>query len=282
MHKPVGAAQHVLLIWPVVLESYSQQALDELLAGVKTRRGWDFSNMNVLRQPVPWEYQDVVRRYLRSSDTVLDVGTGGGQRLRDLAGSFGHGVGIDADPEMVRLANENSAAGNLGFRVCSERLESVPETFDVIIDRHAPFDLSAVAAHLKPGGYFITQQVGERNMACVKAALGQPVSPPVIRQQAIAVSGLRPLAFMEYDVEYVVRDIESLVFWLNALDLGHADVDGQAALASAVILNRILAGNVDERGFVTNEHRYLAVTQCAPVPGTPVTGDARAAPIIQI
>jgi len=161
----------------------------------------------------------------------------------------------------VLLAGENPTAGNLRFRVCSERLESVPETFDVIIDRHAPFDLSAVAAHLKPRGYFVTQQVGERNMACVKAALGQPPSPPPIRQQAIAASGLRPLAFMEYDVEYVVRDIESLVFWLNALDMGHADVDGQSALASAAILNRILAGNVDERGFVTNEHRYLAVAQ---------------------
>ena len=33
----------------------------------------------------------------------------------------------------------------------------------------------------------------------------------------------------------------------------------QAALVSAVPLNRVLAGNVDERGFVTNEHRYLAV-----------------------
>jgi len=131
----------------------------------------------------------------------------------------------------------------------------------VIIDRHAPFDLSAVAAHLRPGGYFITQQVGERNMACVKAALGQPASPPAIQAQAIAASGLRLLAFLEYDVEYVVRDIESLVFWLNALDPGHADVDGQSALASAAILNRVLAGNVDERGFVTNEHRYLAVAQ---------------------
>jgi hypothetical protein len=30
----------------------------------------------------------------------------------------------------------------------------------VIIDRHAPFDFSAIAAHLKPGDYFITQQVG--------------------------------------------------------------------------------------------------------------------------
>lgn len=33
-------------------------------------------------------------------------------------------------------------------------------------------------------------------------------------------------------------------------------------LASAATLNRVLAGNVDRRGFVTNEHRYLAVAQC--------------------
>jgi SAM-dependent methyltransferase len=62
--------------------------------------------MNVLRQPVPWDYHDVVLRYLRPSDVVLDVGTGAGERLRDLAASFGHGLGIDVDPEMVRLAYE--------------------------------------------------------------------------------------------------------------------------------------------------------------------------------
>jgi SAM-dependent methyltransferase len=244
-----------------MLESYSQHALDELLAGVRTRRGWDFSGMNVLRQPVPWEYREVVLRYLRPSDVVLDVGTGGGERLRELAGSFGYGLGIDADPEMVLLARRSRLAGNLGFRVGSERLESIPETFDVIIDRHAPFDLNAVAAHLAPGGYFITQQVGEWNMACVKEALDRSASPPSIQRQAIAASGLRPLAFMEYDVEYVVRDIESLVFWLHALDVAHADVDGRSALANSATLNRVLAGNVDERGFVTNEHRYLAIAQ---------------------
>ena len=86
-----------MLAWPVMRESYSQHALDELLAGVRSRRGWDFTGMNELRQPVPWDYLDVVPRYLRSSDAVLDVGTGAGERLRDLAPSFGHGLGIDAD-----------------------------------------------------------------------------------------------------------------------------------------------------------------------------------------
>jgi SAM-dependent methyltransferase len=256
-----------LLGWRIVFESYSQEALDQVLAGVHARRGWDFSSMSDARQPVPWEYREVVLRYLRPSDAVLDIGTGGGERLRDLAGAFGRGLGVDVDPAMVRFAAENSAAPNLSFRVCSDRLESVPEMYDVIINRHAPFDPSAVAAHLRAGGYFITQQVGERNMACVKAALSQSPEPPAIQRQSLAAGELRLLAFLEYNVEYVVRDIESLVFWLNALDLNHADVDGQSALASAASLNRILAGNVNERGFVTNEHRYLVVTQNARAAG---------------
>ena len=56
-----------------MLEAYSQEALDELLAQVSPRRGWDFSRMNVLRQPVPWNYNDLVVRYLRATDSVLDI-----------------------------------------------------------------------------------------------------------------------------------------------------------------------------------------------------------------
>ena len=59
-------------------------------------------------------------------------------------------------------------------------------------------------------------------------------------------------------------DIGSLIFWLRALDLLHADIDGCAALASAAMLNQILTANVDDRGFVTNEHRYLAIAQRRP------------------
>jgi SAM-dependent methyltransferase len=242
-----------------MLEAYSQEALDELLARVPRRRGWDFSRMNVLRQPVPWNYHDLVVRHLRLNDSVLDIGTGGGETFSQLAKSFGQGLGIDTDAQMIQLAVANSASGNVRFRVGSARLETISETFDVILDRQAPFDLDAIAAHLKPAGYFVTQQVGERNMACVQAALEQEITQPPVQRQAFTASRLRLLAFLEYDVEYVVRDIESLLFWLRGLDGVHADLDGSAALASAAALNRVLAGNVDERGFVTNEHRYLAV-----------------------
>ena len=244
-----------------VQDWYSQEELDELRAAASPRRGWDFSRMNELRQPVPWEYADVVARYLDPADLVLDIGTGGGERFCELASFFGHGLGIDIDPQMIGHAERASATPNVEFRVCSEQLEAVTSAFDVIACRHAPFDLRVVADHMRPGGYFITQQVGERNMASVKEALGQPATAPVIAPEHFIGADLRLLAFAEYDVEYVVCDIESLVFWLGALDRCHADVDGSAALTSAAALSQILAGNVDDRGFVTNEHRYLAIGQ---------------------
>ncbi len=139
---------------------------------------------------------------------------------------------------MIEHAERASAVPNVEFRVCSEQLEAVTSAFDVIACRHAPFDLRVVADHLRPGGYFITQQVGERNMASVKEALGQPATAPVIAPEHFIGADLRLLAFADYDVEYVVCDIESLVFWLGALDRCHADVDGSAALTSAAALNQ--------------------------------------------
>ncbi len=45
----------------------------------------DFSHMCTERDPVPWDYRAVVRGYLRPTDAVLDIGTGGGEHFWALA-----------------------------------------------------------------------------------------------------------------------------------------------------------------------------------------------------
>ena len=243
--------------------TYTQAELDELAAAVQPRNGWDFSRMHTVRQPVPWDYADEVKRYLNPSDTVLDIGTGGGERFTQLADSFKQGLGTDIDPVMVETAQQKCQAKNVTFAVSSDKLEDITDMFDVMLNRHSPFTMNAVKSHLKADGYFITQQVGERNMANVKAALGQAIADLVVSKDNITSAGLKLLAFMEYDVEYVVKDIESLIFWLNALDMLHAGMDGAKGLKDAAVLNHILEGNVDDRGFTTNEHRYLVIAQNA-------------------
>jgi SAM-dependent methyltransferase len=218
--------------------------------------------MHTTRGQVPWDYLEVVKQYMSRNKDVLDIGTGGGERFIRLASFFRYGLGVDIDPAMVEIAKQNAQrVHNIDFIVSDVHLTTISRQFDVIVDRHAPFDIAAIATHLKKGGFFITQQVGERNMLNVKQILRQTITASPLNKSTLGSAGLNVVTLQEYDVEYVVKDIESLVFWLNALDMLHADLKGSAALASADTLNAILAGNVDERGFVTNEHRYLAIVQ---------------------
>lgn len=163
---------------------------------------------------------------------------------------------------MVTVATKNAeGVQNVAFAVDDASLASISDSFDVIINRHCLLDLTAVTKHLKKDGYFITQQVGEKNMENIKLAIGGTIDMPVITRDQVVASGLNCIAFCEYNVEYVVQDIESLVFWLKALDMLHSDINGSKAVADAETLNSILHGNVDERGFITNEQRFLVVAK---------------------
>jgi SAM-dependent methyltransferase len=241
---------------------YSQLELNEILGRVGPRVGWDFSRMNVWSQTLPWDYMDIVRKYLLPTDSVLDIGTGGGERFLKLSAHFAAGLGTDIDPEMIEVATKNGAGNDrVAFRAMADDLNGLYKQFDTILNRHAAYDLAAIKRHLKPGGYFITQQVGELNMKHVKQALGQDRDRPPITKAMIEQAGMKCVVFAEYDVEYVVKDIDSLVFWLTALDALHADLAANEAVSQATTLNNILRGHVDDRGFVTNEQRYLAIAQ---------------------
>jgi SAM-dependent methyltransferase len=245
-----------------VKESYSAEEFDQVRARSEPGSGWDFSRMHDSSVP-PWNYSAVVRQHLTAADDVLDVGTGGGERLIELGAHFGRALAVDADPGMIDTARLNAAhLRHITFAVGDATLGAVSGTFDVILNRQAPYDLAAASRHLRPGGRFITQQVGERNMRSVMEALGRPIgAPPISRADVTGTPGLDLVSFDEYDIEYVVHDLESLVFWLRALDLLPSEPVVSGGIHPVHVLNRILAGQIDGRGFVTNEHRYLVLAR---------------------
>lgn len=145
--------------------------------------GWDFSYLRgrYEEEQPPWSYADLARECLRASHAVLDMGTGGGERLLEMRDAWPERVAVtEGYPPNVALARER--LGPLGVAVVESRdgLEMpVPyadEAFDLVLNRHTSYNAREVERVLRPGGAFLTQQVDGLSLADLTAALGG--SPP--------------------------------------------------------------------------------------------------------
>jgi len=251
----------------IATEGLGLERLAAIADQVEARRGWDFSRMHDRCDPVPWDYLEVVRRFLAPDMRVLDIATGGGERFLSLAPGFASGLGIDLDPEMVRVARENTPsalADRIRFEVMpAEALPLEGAQFDLVLNRHGPICPDEIVRLLKPGGLFITQQVGPRNTHEICRTFGCGVGgeyrdDPYTLELALPrfdELGCRRLAQGEYDVPYYFLDLESFVFWLKALPMPE-DFSPQRHWQQ---VDEILRRGWGPQGLASNEHRQLLI-----------------------
>ena len=246
------------------------EELKRIAVSVGEREGWDFSRVRDAREPVPWDYLDVVQRYLRPTNRVLDVGTGGGEKLLSLAACFDSAVGVDASAEMIETAQKNKAAAQVeavSFEVMrGEALQFPDGTFDVVLNRHCSVDVRETFRVLRPGGYFVTQQVGARNTqnicALFHCGVGGEYEVELFQELSVLAGafrqlGCRVVCAAEYDVRYWFLDVESLLFWLQAIPMPE-DFDIERHWQQ---VNHIIKEFSTPRGIESNEHRELLIVQ---------------------
>jgi SAM-dependent methyltransferase len=145
-------------------------------------RGWDFSylkNRLVEGEP-PWSYLELARTAISRSSDVLDVATGGGEVFAGLAPFPGRATAVEGYAPNLPIARRRLEP--LGVRVFEGATRSgmpFPDaTFDVVLNRHGGFRANEMHRILKPGGVFLTQQVGGDNLADLTAAFGATVPFP--------------------------------------------------------------------------------------------------------
>jgi SAM-dependent methyltransferase len=139
--------------------------------------GWDFSVFQGrFDDPGPgWDLRGLIRAQMRES--MLDMGTGGGEFLRTLAPLPPVTKATEGWAPNVPVAKRNLEP--LGIEVADTsaepmRLPFPGASFDLVVSRHEEYDPAEVGRVLKPGGVFITQQVGGRDLAEINEALQGP------------------------------------------------------------------------------------------------------------
>lgn len=121
--------------------------------------GWDFSYLDgrVLGEPAPWSYETRAAELMRRARSVLDLDTGGGERLLTLRPDWPVAVvATESYPPNLTLATERLAP--LGVQVVdaeSDERVALPfgdASFDLVLNRHGGLNIAEIARVLAPGG----------------------------------------------------------------------------------------------------------------------------------
>ena len=128
--------------------------------------GWDFSYLDgrMIQDEEPWSYLERAADLMRNSTSVLDMDTGGGEKLLSLGEHWPTSVVATEDyPPNFELATERlSAMSAEVVKVAVSNSSTMPfddGEFDLVLNRHAAFNSSEVERILSGGGTFLTLQV---------------------------------------------------------------------------------------------------------------------------
>lgn len=188
--------------------------------------GWDWTYIATRWQiaTLSWDYSARVRQLLPGVQSLLDMGTGGGELLSSFAPLPPGTWATEAYAPNLPIAE--TRLGPLGVRVVAppgdEQLPFADNTFDLVINRHESFSAPEVYRILKPGGRFLTQQVGGQDNSELNQLLqDEPYFAYAKWSLAAAAQQLVDAGFtlVQQTEEFpatIITDVGAIVFYLRA------------------------------------------------------------------
>ena len=190
--------------------------------------GWDFSYVDgrIAEGQVPWSYLDRASELMRRSSSLIDLDTGGGEKLLSLREHW---------PSKVLATEEYPPNFELATRRLSPHRASVISTsisniapmpfadaeFDLVLNRHAAFNSSEIARVLTCGGTFLTQQVHGMWAWDLQAIFGAkpqwPDSTPEKYVPLLEAAGMTVMNLQEWEGSISFTDVGAIVYYLKAV-----------------------------------------------------------------
>jgi SAM-dependent methyltransferase len=220
--------------------------------------GWEFSWLDgrALGSDPSWSFPDLARPLLRRVHSLLDLDTGGGELLAELAPLPPHTVAVESWAPNTPVARDRLAP--FGVSVVTE-LPGGEEEFDVVLSRHGRLPVEDIARLLRPGGTLLSQQVGSDDLVALNAELGAPPPYAHIWNAEVAVAQLEAAGLEVEDIReehppLIFRDVGAVVYQLRAVPWQVRDFD---PVRYDRALRRIDALIRTYGSFTVKAHRFL-------------------------
>ena len=202
----------------------------EILAGWRRDeaaefRGWDFSYLHgrMISAPLPWDYPALARERVRAARSLLDMATGDGAVLAALGPFPGRVTAIEGYLPNAPIAAARLAPLGVAVVAANEGapLPFAPGAFDLVVNRHGGFQPAWVAEVLRPGGRFVTQQVGGASladlMACFGAAPKWPTNTLGDISAGFAAADCEVELAEEWTGQVTFTDVGAIIYFLRAV-----------------------------------------------------------------
>ncbi|MET7818693.1 class I SAM-dependent methyltransferase [Micromonospora zamorensis] len=187
--------------------------------------GWGFDWLagRATEERPQWAYARLVADRMARATAALDVDTGGGEVLAEVPHPPKLLTATEGWPPNVEVARRTLR--RVGATVVAVDpdgpLPFCDASFDLVVSRHpVRTDWVQIARVLRPGGTFLSQQIGTGTMRELSEAILGPLPPPAHRHPehaaaAAADAGLRVVDLRRATLRATFSDIGAVVWFLR-------------------------------------------------------------------
>ena len=168
-------------------------------------KDWDFSHINYDEEILTnWDQWEILEKLTNKNSKILDLGTGGGERVLKHFPEVKEILATDYSERMIETAKinlEKSGRKNITFKIMDNlKMNTADEYFDIVTARNTVTDPKQIYKTLKHGGYVIIHGVDKLDCWELKRLF----------KQGQDFKGNKPISLIDYE---------------NLLDAGFNDVE---------------------------------------------------------
>ena len=238
-------------------------------------KNWDFSMINHTKESLTkWDLYELLNLYANKDSKILDLGTGGGEKVLKYFPECREILATDLSNQMIKTAKENlkkSGRKNITFRQMDNlNMNTQKEYFDIVVARNTCIDANQIYKTLKVGGKLLLRGVDKLDCWSLKLLFNKgqafnddkPIS--IIDYENIINAGFKQVELVPIHVREYYKTRDDLFALLMKAPIlvdfseENSDIDANIIIDNEKI-DKYIMENTTDKGILLIR-RYYGIT----------------------